>query len=187
MKIVITEEQFDSLKKEQLKSFLFKYWDSLKKKGKKLELDEIVYDIVGVKKHSSEDHKIVRPIWYEYNGGYEGLLTKLKEETKDKPFKIKGDNNLNIVVYVDYVIDYGEMGGYVDVICSIYGGTIDYEFYVDNSNQVQLSKNTDIFDVYSDLEYDRSDLTQFVKDTVEDYFDNEFEYLGIPLYVEITW
>ena len=82
MKIIITEEQFDSINKEELKKTLFKYWDIQKKKGNKPKLDDIVFGIANVKKHSSEDHKLIRPIWYEYNGGYEKLFLELKEKTK---------------------------------------------------------------------------------------------------------
>jgi hypothetical protein len=187
MKIIITENQFNDLSKQQLKQSLFKYWGIQKKRGNTPELDYVVFDVVGVDKYSSDDFKIVRPIWYEYNGGFEKVFSELKEKTKGKPFKIKGDNNLNIIVYVDYLIEYGAIGGYVDVICSIYGGTIDYEFYTGDSTEPFFSKGADIFDVYSDLEYDTHDFKQFINDTISEYFDKKFEYLGIPLYVEATW
>jgi hypothetical protein len=189
MKIIITEEQLNNISNEFLKNSLFKYWDIQKKKGNEPKLDEIVYDIAGVKKYTSGDSVLVRPIWYEYNGGYEKLFSELKEKTKGKRFNIKGDNNLNIVVHVDYVTSYGvsNSGGMVDLIVSIDGGTMYYEFYSEDSNEPEIVNNADIFEVYNDLEYDRADLTQFVKDTVEDYFDKKFEYLGIPLYVEVNW
>jgi len=189
MNILITENQLDTIKKEQLKLFLFKYWDSMKKKGKKPTLDEIVYDIAEVKKNTWGDSFLVRPIWYEYNGGYEKLFSELKEETKGKRFNIKGNHNLNIVVNVDYVTSYGvsNSGGMVDLICSVYKGTVDYELYDADSNESKIEQNVDIFDVYHDLEYDTADFTQFLADTVGDYFDKKFEYLGIPLYVETTW
>jgi hypothetical protein len=189
MNILITEEQFDTIKKEEFKKILFKYWDIQKKKGKSPELDEIVYDITGVKKNSSKDYDLVRPIWYEYNGGYEKLFSELREETKGKRFNIKGNHNLDIVVNVDYVTAYdiSNSGGMVDLICSVYKGTVDYEFYDADSNEPEIEQNVDIFDVYHDLEYDTEEFTRFINDSIGYYFNKKFDYFGIPLYVETTW
>lgn len=183
MKIIITEEQLENLTNENLKQSLFKYWDIQKKKGNKPKLDDIVFGIANVKKHSSEDHKLVRPIWYEYNGGINKLMTKLKKRVKNSIFDIEGDFNLKIKVGVETIA----MDGDVFIFrVTILQGTVDYEFYDEDSGESKREKNADIFYVYSHLEYDSHDFTQFLEDSIWTYFDSIFDDLDIPLDVEIN-
>ena len=84
MKIIITESQYRSLTEENLKDFLFKFWDNQKEDGEQPSLDDIIYQLVGHSKNTSFDRKVIRPIWYEYNGGYENLLQQIKDESEGK-------------------------------------------------------------------------------------------------------
>ena len=82
MKIIITEAQYDTLTEENLRNFLYSFWDRQKKQGEEPSLDEMIYNIFDINKESREDYDTIRPIWYEYNGGYNALKDKIKKDLK---------------------------------------------------------------------------------------------------------
>jgi len=96
MKIVITEAQYSKLTEDNLREFLYSFWDRQKKNGEEPFLDEMLYHGLGITKNSIEDYLQVRPIWYRYNGGRDVLYDKLVNEVKDKTFRLQDDSqNLN--------------------------------------------------------------------------------------------
>ena len=104
MKIIITETQHDKLTKETIKEFLFFFWDDQKSDGLEPSMDDIIYQISGIDKNSSDDYKYVRPLWYEYNGGYNVLVDKIKNELLDKQFTFESHYNLKMTFEVFEVI-----------------------------------------------------------------------------------
>ena len=80
MKILITEAQYNQITEDNLREFLFSFWDQQKKRGEKHHLDDIILQVTGIEKDSREDQYQIRPLWYEYNGGVEKLKKQLKEE-----------------------------------------------------------------------------------------------------------
>lgn len=187
MKIIITEEQYDKLNEEQLKNFLHSFWDKQKRKGEEC-LHDIIYTIIDTHKESRKDYDIIRPIWYEYNGGYDIMLEKLKDRIEGKNFKINGYQNLNMDVLVTEVYSYGESntGGMVDISCKVKSGTVDGYIY-DEDGDFQEVGNMDIFDQYSMLEYDTADFEQFLTDETEKYFDELTEDIGIPIHIDLMF
>ena len=79
MNIIITEAQYNSLTEENLREFLYSLWDNQKKHGEEPTFDDIIYQVSDIKKDSNEDYKIIRPIWYDYNGGYDKILQEIKD------------------------------------------------------------------------------------------------------------
>ena len=77
MKIIITESQYNKLTEEKLQKLCYTVWNQQKKRGEEPHLDEVIYDISGIRKNTNEDFQLIRPIWYEYNGGFKNLVEKL--------------------------------------------------------------------------------------------------------------
>lgn len=187
MKIIITEAQFSDLNKGTLKEFLYSFWGNQKKHGEKPTLDDVIYQLTNISKHSDEDYKLIRPIWYDYNGGYDNLLQRLRDEIQHDEIHIKGSSNLDMVIFVDEVYSYGEteFGGDVDIICRVVGGTMDGEEYDEDTNLFVTKPNMDIFEYYRFLDYDGSELKDFLKDEVLEYFSKRLEEIGIPIHVDL--
>jgi hypothetical protein len=188
MKIIITEAQFGNLNKETIKEFLYSFWDNQKKYGEKPTLDDIIYQITNIRKYSDDEYEIIRPIWYDYNGGYEHLLQKMKDEIEHDEIHIKGDSNLDMIIFVDDIYSNGEteQAGTVEIICTVVGGTIDGELYNEETNLFVLEPNLDIFEYYMILDYDGIDLVQFLTDEVFEYFSKRLRDIEIPIQVDLT-
>jgi hypothetical protein len=187
MKIILTEDQYNELNVKTFKEFLYKFWDSEKKRGEEPTLDDIVYQMSGVKKGSEEDNRTIRPIWYEYNGGYDNLLEKLKEELLDKELSFEGNQNLKLTFLVDDIESYGDgrWKGEVDITCRLLGGTVDGYAYDDETDQMVMVPNMYIGDQYAELEYDTQDFVDFLKDEIQSFLDPIMERYGIPYHLEM--
>jgi hypothetical protein len=187
MKIILTEDQYNELNVKTFKEFLYKFWDSEKKRGEEPTLDDIVYQMSGVKKGSEEDNLTIRPIWYEYNGGYDNLLEKLKEELLDKELSFEGNQNLKLTFMVDEIESYGagRWRGEVDISCVLLNGTVDGYVYNYNSDEMVMKPNMDIGDQYAELEYDTQDFESFLKDEIQSFLDPIMERYGIPYHLEM--
>jgi hypothetical protein len=187
MKIIITEDQYNELNVKTFREFLYKFWDSEKKRGEEPTLDDIVYQMSGVKKGSEEDNLTIRPIWYEYNGGYDNLLEKLKEELLDKELSFEGNQNLKLTFMVDEIESYGagRWCGEVDITCHLLGGTVDGYAYDDERDEMVMVPNMDIGDQYAELEYDTQDFEYFLKDEIQSFLDPIMERYGIPYHLEM--
>ena len=123
MKIIISERQqrliSENLTDENLRKLCYSVWNRQKKMGEEPNLDDVIYDITDIKKNTREDLETIRPIWYEYNGGYEKILQDVRDKIEHGECHFKGDANLDMVIFVDEVYSYGlkDQGGMVDIIC----------------------------------------------------------------------
>ena len=100
MKLIITEAQYRQLTEENLREFLYSFWDNQKRQGEIPSLDDIIFQVTDIRRDGRDDYNVIRPIWYEYNGGVEKLKKQLKEEFEGKKFQIKGEFNLDMEVLV---------------------------------------------------------------------------------------
>jgi hypothetical protein len=90
MKIIITKDQHNRLMEtktinestndiEKFKKVAFSIWDNMKKNGERPALIDIIYDLMDLKRNTNGDFKMIRPIWYEYNGGFDVLAKFMKK------------------------------------------------------------------------------------------------------------
>ena len=192
MKIIITEEQYRLLKEtnmteDNLYRFLYSLWDRQKKMGELPHLDDVIYDVTGITKGSEEDNQTIRPIWFEYNGGYNNLLEKLKEELLNKELSLEGNHNLKLKFMVDDIESYddGRWKGEVDITCHLLDGTVDGYAYDDERDEMVMVPNMYIGDQYAELEYDTQDFDYFLKEEIRNFLDTIMERYGILYHVEI--
>ena len=191
MKIIITEEQHEQLTKETIKDLLYFYWDTQKNEGETPTLDDFVYSIVGIRKNnSSQDYKIVRPLWYEYNGGYDVLVEKMKNELLDKQFTIEGEYNLKMTFEVFEVISSSSddfRAGELEIMCGVVDGTIDGTIYNGEEEQMEIVPNMSLRDQYAELEYDTDDFVGFLKIETKRFLETKIEKYGVPFDIEINF
>lgn len=192
MKILITEEQYRLLKEtnmteDNLYRFLYSLWNRQKKMGEVPHLDDVIYDVTGITKGSEEDNQTIRPIWFEYNGGYNNLLEKLKEELLNKELSFEGNQNLKLKFMVDDIESYddGRWKGEVDITCHLLDGTVDGYKYDDERDEMVMVPNMYIGDQYAELEYDTQDFDYFLKEEIINFLDPIMERYGILYHVEI--
>lgn len=189
MKIIISEAQYKQLTEENLREFLFSFWDQQKKRGEKPHLDDIIFQVTGIEKDSREDRHQIRPLWYEYNGGVEKLKKQLKEEFEGKTFQIKGEFNLDMEVLVEEVHFYDEdFYSYepaCDLITRIIDGVVDAEIYNPDTETYEWELQQPISYVYNELEYDTVDFTDFLKLEAKSFFEEKVEHIGLPIYVDL--
>ncbi len=192
MKIIITEDQYRLLKEtnmteDNLYRFLYSLWDRQKKMGEEPHLDDVIYDVTGITKGSEEDNQTIRPIWFEYNGGYNNLLEKLKEELLNKELSFEGNQNLKLKFMVDDIESYddGRWKGEVDITCHLLDGTVDGYAYDEERDEMVMVPNMYIGDQYAELEYDTQDFDYFLKEEIRNFLDTIMERYGILYHVEI--
>ena len=176
---------------ENLRKFCYKVWDKQKKMGEEPHLDDVIYDISGIKKHTTEDFQTIRPIWYRYNGGFNNLYKKLKEEVLDKTFRlVVPELDLDTKIKVTYVFD-RKGGGYkydiVDLSVEIDGnGTISYEFLDPETEEQSLVRGSLWDALYEAQEaYETGDFFGGLNAWCYDFFYNLLEKYGIPIDVEV--
>ena len=191
MKIIITENQYNNLTQEKIKNFLFKLWDRQQENGEEPNLGEIIYDVLDIKYGSEMDHKLVRPLWYEYNGGSEKVINKIKDQILGKVFKIKGEQNLTMFVRIDEITNVNyEYNEYVEVSLefkgSILGGNVDFIGTDDYGNEGE-TEVLELGDIYNELEYQElSDFEEFLLDEAHEYFWYKFvKKYGTPFNIEL--
>lgn len=187
MNIIITEAQYNKLTEEKIREFLSKFWDTQKKRGEEPFLDDMLYRILDISKDSVKDDEIIRPVWYEYNGGYEKLLRQLKDEIEHDEIQILGGTNLNMMIFVDEVYSYGEKerGGEVDIICRVVGGTVDGYIYDEDTGTYEDVPNMDIFEQYDLLDYDTDEFMDFLEKECKIYFEEKLKKYGIPIHIDL--
>jgi len=101
MKIIITEKQYNRLTEDNIRKLCYTVWNKQKKMGEQPHLDDVIYEISDIRKNTNEDFQVIRPIWYEYNGGFRNLVEKLKNEIEDKTYDLKSNwGNLNTRIEV---------------------------------------------------------------------------------------
>jgi hypothetical protein len=186
MKVILTEAQYRQLTEENLREFLYSFWDNQKRQGEVPSLDDIIFQVTEVRKGSKEDDRLIRPIWYEYNGGYDVLLAKIYEEFLDKEFHLEGGENLKMDFKVDDIESYGAdvYGGMVDITCQIMDGTVDGNFYNQETEEMEMVPNMTLQDQYAELEYDSGDFDDFLKGEIYSFLEPKFEKYGIAIHIE---
>jgi len=187
MKIILTEAQYKTLTEDNLREFLFSFWNNQKKNGEEPFLDDMIYHFTDIRKDSRDDYETIRPIWYEYNGGFKKITQDMKDLIEHDEFEIKGDSNLDIIIFVDEVYSYGlkEHGGIIDIVCRVVGGTVDGYLYNKNRGDYDIVPNMDIFEQYSLLDYDTGDFEQFLTDEIYIFFSKLLKNRIVPIYIDL--
>ena len=200
MKIVLTEEQHnrlmemktinESLNDAQLKKVAFSIWNGMKKKGERPGLIDILYELTDLRRDTNGDFKILRPIWYEYNGGFDVLAKKVYEEIINKTFRITDDAPfLDSKVRVRQLIVEEEDNWplkTLNVICEVdKNGILEYEDYDEENNEYFIKRDTIEQAVY-DLEYDNLGLKEYIEGLIYDVLEPiTDEKYGVPVNIEI--
>lgn len=195
MKIIITEIQHslitEKLNEENLKKFCYKIWNKQKEKGEVPHIDDIIYEVSGIGKNTDEDFETIRPIWYEYNGGFKKVYDKLKEEILGKTFKlVEPEINLDThfkVVETEHLAMSGYKSDLVSVFCYVDNqGTIDFNFY-DEENDEERVVNDTIEEAYYEAmsTYETGDLESSLNYYIFNYLTKKLEKYGIPIDVEL--
>ena len=197
MKIVITEAQYSKLTEDNLREFLYAFWDRQKKNGEEPFLDEMLYHVLGITKNTREDYLQVLPIWYEYNGGRDVLYDKLVKEISDKTFRIQDDvQNLNADFKVVGFDSY-ELSINIEVVILMLdadgNGQIETTIYDDEDEDGNVNDENyrmELVSIYEALNiarefYETGDLTGYLRSVAYDYFYNLLEKYGLPIDVEV--
>lgn len=191
MKIVITEAQYSKLTEDNLRDFLYAFWNKQKKNGEEPFLDEMLYHVLGITKNSIEDYQQVRPIWYRYNGGREVLYDKLVKEISDKTFRLQ-DNSQNLDADFKVVgFDSYELSIKTEVVLLMLNvdgnGQVETTIYEDEDGEnyrMELVSIYDALDIAREF-YETGDLTGYLRSVAYDYFYNLLEKYGLPIDVEV--
>jgi hypothetical protein len=190
MKIIITEKQYNKLTEDKLQKLCYTVWNQQKKRGEEPYIDDIIYDITDIRKNSNEDYQIIRPIWYRYNGGFNNLFEKLKNEIDGKIFDLETDwGNVDTRVEVINVNQFGRLGEDfgVDIFVNLDPyGTMDYRMYEEGTdNEIEVNDTIDAAYHEATLNYESSDLLGFLRGEVYSLFYEKLEKYGIPIDVDV--
>jgi len=194
MKIIISERQHnlisENMSKENIRKFCYQIWDKQKKMGEEPHIDDVIFDFTGIKKNSIQDNTIIRPIWYEYNGGFKNLYTKLVKEVFGNTFRITvPEIDLDTRVKVVDVTIYSAHGYKYDVAAlTVYmdgQGTISYESY-DDETEEQTILSGNLWDALFEAQeaYETGDFYGGLRYHVHEYFYRLLDEYGIPIDVE---
>lgn len=190
MKIIITEGQYNMLSEENLRKFCYAIWDKQKKKGEEPHMDDVIYDVTGIKKNTMDDSVIIRPIWYEYNGGFMNIFKRMKNEIEGKTFQIvDGYGNLNTKIKIYDVEPYGteDSGKGAEILVHVdEQGTMDYLMYEEGTDN-EIAVNDTIGAAYYEAlaNYESSDFFGYLRGEVFDVLINKLEKYGIPIDVDV--
>ena len=190
MKIIITESQYNKLTEDKLQKLCYTVWNQQKKRGEEPYIDDIIYDITDIRKNSNEDFQIIRPIWYRYNGGFDNLFKKLKNEIDEKIFDLTSDwGNLDTRIEVIDVSQFGRLGEDfgVDIFVNVDpNGTMDFQMYEEGTdNEIQVNDTIEAAYFEAQSNYESSDLLGYLRGEVYDLFYKKLEKYGIPIDVDV--
>jgi hypothetical protein len=190
MKIIITESQYNKLTEENLQKLCYTVWNRQKKMGEEPHIDDVIYDISGIKRNSDEDFKVIRPIWYRYNGGFENLFKKMKKDILGETFEIvDGFGNLNTTFEIDEIEPYGlsdydkgaEILVYIDS-----QGTMNYFMYEEGTdNEIEVNDTIDAAYYEALSNYESGDLMSYLKGEVFIVLMEKLKKYGIPIDVDV--
>ena len=200
MKILLTKTQHnrlmeiktinESLNNSQLKKVAFSIWNGMKKKGERPALIDILYELTDLRRNTHGDFKILRPIWYEYNGGFDVLAKKVYDEIINKTFRISDDSPLldskfrvrQLLVEED---NYWPLKS-LQIICEVdKNGILEYEDYDEENDEYYVKRDT-IEQALYDLEYDDQGLKNYIKGLIYDVLEPiTDEKYGVPIDIEI--
>jgi hypothetical protein len=189
MKIIISERQkmliSENLTDENLRKLCYSVWNRQKKMGEEPNLDDVIYDITDIKKNTREDYDTIRPIWYEYNGGFDTLFEKLKNEIDTKEYKlVEAEFNLETIIKVVHL---DRQGYFVKIMVDVDpSGTIKFHGW-DEENDEEYVVNDTIDAAYHEalLNYEGADFQGMIRSSVYDFFYDLLEKYGIPIDVDI--
>jgi hypothetical protein len=187
MKVILTEAQYRQLTEENLREFLYSFWDNQKRQGEDPSLDDIIFQVTDIRRDSRDDYNTIRPLWYRYNGGYDKLLEKINKEFLDKEFYFESINeNLKMDFRVDDIESYGidVYGGMIDINCQILEGTVDGYVLNPETEETEMVPDMTIQDQFAELEYDTGDFEDFLKKEIHNFLETKFEKYGVPIHVE---
>jgi hypothetical protein len=190
MKIIITESQYNKLTEEKLQKLCYTVWNQQKKRGEEPHLDDVIYDISGIRKNTNEDFQVIRPIWYEYNGGFKNLVEKLINEFDGEIYDLKSDwGNLDTRIEVIYVTQFGRLGEDfgVDIFVNVDDqGTMNFNMYEEGTDR-EIEVNDTIEAAYLEAQgnYETGDLLGYLRSEVYDFFYKKLEKYGIPIDVDV--
>jgi hypothetical protein len=190
MKIIITEQQYSMLSEENLRKFCYAVWDKQKKKGEEPHMDEVIYDVTGIRKNSTDDFEIIRPIWYEYNGGFMNIFKRMKNEIEGKTFQIvDGFGNLNTKIRISNVGSYGVDDSSVGADISVdvdSNGTMNFYMYEEGTdNEIEVNDTIDAAYYEALANYESSDLFGYLRGEAFTFLINKLEKYGIPIDVDV--
>ena len=189
MKIIISERQqrliSENLTDKNLRKLCYSVWNRQKKMGEEPNLDDVIYDITDIKKNTREDYDTIRPIWYEYNGGFDTLFEKLKDEIDTKEYKlVEAEFDLETKIKVVHL---DRQGHFVEIMVDVDpSGTIEFHGW-DEENEEEYVVNDTIDAAYHEalLNYEGADFQGMIRSSVYDLFYNLLEKYGIPIDVDI--
>ena len=189
MKIIISERQqrliTENMTEENIFRLCYTIWDKQRKMGEEPNLDDVIYDITGIKKNTREDYDTIRPIWYEYNGGFDTLFEKLKDEIDTKEYKlVEAEFDLETKIKVVHL---DRQGQFVEIMVDVDPrGTIKFHGW-DEENEEEYVVNDTIDAAYHEalLNYEGSDFEGMIRSSVYDFFYDLLEKYGIPIDVDI--
>ena len=190
MKIIITEKQYNRLTEENLQKFCYSVWNRQKKMGEEPYIDDVIYDITDIRKNTNEDFQVIRPLWYKYNGGFNKLFKKLKNEIDDKIYDLKSSwGNLDTKIKVIEVNQFGRLGEDfgVDIFVNVdEQGTMNFNMYEEGTDR-EIEVNDTIEAAYFEAQsnYETGDLLAYLRSEVYDFFYKKLEKYGIPIDVDI--
>ena len=193
MKILITEAQYSKLTEDNLREFLYAFWDRQKKNGEEPFLDEMLYHVIGITKNSIEDYLQVRPIWYRYNGGREVLYDKLVKEISDKTFRLQDDSQNLDADFKVVGFDSYELSIKMEVVLLMLdvdgNGQIETTIYDDEDEdgenyRIELVSIYDALDIEREF-YETGNVLGYLRSVAHDYFYNLLEKYGLPIDVEV--
>ena len=189
MKIIISERQqrliTENMTEENIFRLCYTIWDKQRKMGEEPNLDDVIYDITGIKKNTREDYDTIRPIWYEYNGGFDTLFEKLKDEIDTKEYKlVEAEFDLETKIKVVHI---DRQGQFVEIMVDVDPrGTIEFHGW-DEETEEEYVVNDTIDAAYHEslLNYEGADFEGMIRSSVYDFFYDLLEKYGIPIDVDI--
>ena len=195
MKIILTDIQYNTLKEmteESLRNFLYKLWDTQKRRGEEPFLDDIIYQVTEIDRNTREDYSTIRPIWYRYNGGFSKLFKKLKDEVLNKTFdlvvpEIGLNTNVKVIELNSVVGGLHYFNEMADIFCNVDNqGVIDFYMFNDETDEETMVNDT-IDAAYMEAlsAYETGDLTSAINYHVYEFFYKKLEKYGIPIDTEV--
>jgi hypothetical protein len=189
MKIILTKRQqrliIENFTEENLRKLCYQIWDKQKKMGEEPHLDDVIYDISGIRKETRDDYDTIRPIWYRYNGGFDRLFKKLKDEIDTKEYKLV-DDEFNLETKIK-VVHLDRQGQFVEIMVDVDPrGTMEFHGWNEETEEEYVVNDT-IDAAYHEalLSYEGSDFQGMIRSSVYDLFYNLLEKYGIPIDVDI--
>ena len=185
MKIIITESQYQKLTEKKLRTFLYSFWDNQKKHGETPSLDDMLFNVLEINKETREDYDMIRPLWYDYNGGYNVLFEKIKDEIDTKEYKlVEAEFDLETTIKVVHLDIEGQ---FVEIMVDVDPrGTIEFHGW-DDETEEEYTVNDTIEEAYHEalLNYEGADFEGMIRSSVYDLFYNLLKKYGIPIDVDI--